>query len=284
MANVRLANLNLRLMNGVLLNTGAELPPIGFGTWQMRSREAEKSVKNALDTGYRLIDTARIYLNEPGVGRAIRHCGIAREKIFVTTKLWNASHGSRRPLRAFNASLKRLGLEYIDLYLIHWPIAGKRQQSWQALTEIYHSGRAKAVGVSNYTVRHLEELLSHSDMVPAVNQVEFHPFIYKEQIPLLDFCKKHGIAIEAYSPLAHGHRIDDPILVRIARKRNKSVTQVMLRWAIQHGTVPIPKSRNPVRIRENTDVFDFTLAEQEMDEINALSDGMRTCWNPENIL
>ncbi len=249
----------------------------------MGGRQAKQAVTSALEIGYRLIDTARIYMNERHVGAAIRESNLVRSDIFVTTKLWNFNQGAKKPRKAFDKSLKRLGLDYIDLYMIHWPVPDKRQESWLALEQIYKEGRAKAIGVSNYTVKHLEELLATASVVPAVNQVEFHPFLYEEQAELLEFCKQHGIIVEAYSPLAHGHRMDDPVLVRVAASHGKSVPQVMLRWAVQHGTVPIPKSTNPERIRENFEIFNFELSANEILDINGLSDGLRTCWNPENL-
>lgn len=270
-------------MNQYELNTGAKIPLIGFGTWQMRGGQARRAVEAALQTGYRLIDTARIYMNERNVGAAIRASGIRRDDIFVTTKLWNSSHGRRRARAAFHKSLRRLGLDYVDLYLVHWPVSGKREETWRVLEEVHRSGQARAIGVSNYTVRHLKELLANTGTVPAVNQVEFHPFLYREQIELLDFCKRHKIIVEAYSPLAHGHRMDDPVLERIAGSHHKSVPQIMLRWALQHGTVPIPKSTHPERIRENFEIFDFELSDKEMSSVNGLSDGLRTCWNPKDI-
>ncbi len=270
-------------MQGIQLNNKVVMPSVGFGTWQIipgsRTRNA---VTAALETGYRLIDTARIYGNESSVGKAIAASGIDRKDIFVTTKLWNTSQGYDKAHKAFKNSLKRLGLDYVDLYLIHWPVTAKRQESWRALTELYESGQTRSIGVSNYTVQHLEELLSESNIVPAVNQVEFHPFLYEEQKPLLDFCKKNGILLEAYSPLAHGKKTDSSVLPRLAQKYGKSSAQIILRWCVQHGTVPLPKSNNPDHIRDNLNIFDFELSSDEMEQINGLSDGTRTCWNPTN--
>ncbi len=262
------------------LADGSEIPAIGFGTWQLHAWEAKKAVTHALNAGYRLIDTARIYMNESAVGAAIAESEVKREDVFITTKLWNRSQGAKKPHKAFNNSLRRLKLDYIDLYLIHWPVSGKRLDTWQALCEIQETGKAKAIGVSNYTVRHLEELLLSSKIVPAVNQIEFHPFIYEQQKETLDFCKQQGIVVEAYSPLAHGHRMNDPVLQGLAKKHSKSVAQILLRWAIQHNTIPIPKSSTENRIKENFAVFDFELSNDEMDSVNNLSDGTRTCLNP----
>lgn len=266
------------------LNNDIQIPSVGFGTWQLKDgKEVEAAVSEALRVGYRLIDTAKIYGNEKGVGEAISVSEVPREEIFVTTKLWNGDQGYETALRAFDASLERLGLNYIDLYLIHWPGGSDRKAAWRALCEIYKSGRAKAIGVSNYTVRHLEELLASSDVIPTVNQVEFHPFLYDTQKPLLEFCAKNKIIVEAYSPLAHAHRMNDPVLSDTAGRLGKTNAQVMLRWCVQHGTVPIPKSTNPSRIKENLDVFDFEISAKDMEDINALSQNLRTTWNPENM-
>ncbi len=266
------------------LNNGQTIPPIGFGTWKiLLNGRAKKAVANALKDGYRLIDTARIYGNEKGVGQAIRESDIDRSEIFVTTKLWNSDQGYDSGLKAFDKSLSRLGLDYVDLYLLHWPVAGKRLDSWRALQEIYKSGRSRSIGVSNFTVKHLQELINSSGTMPVVNQIEFHPFLYKDQLPTIKFCQDHGIVVEAYSPLAHGHRMKDPVIAEIAKQHGKTNSQVMLRWCIQHNTIPLPKSDNPNHIRENFDIFDFELSDADMENINKLSDGTRTCWDPNKI-
>lgn len=269
-------------MRKAKLNTGSDMPAIGFGTWQIYPNgRARRAVDEALNAGYRLIDTARIYGNERGVGRAIRErTDIERKDIFVTTKLWNSDHGYDEAIEAHGKSLKRLGTDYTDLYLIHWPVAGKRQDSWQGLCELYKTGRTKAIGVSNYTIAHLEELMARSDIVPAVNQIEFHPYLYEEQAPLLEFCKRHNIVIEAYSPLAHGRKNGDDKLSEMAVKYGKSHAQLILRWCLQHGTVPLPKTTNPEHMKENINIHDFELSGSEMTVINGLSDGTRTCWDP----
>ncbi len=271
-------------MYSLELNNKHCIPSVGFGTWKIRlNSRAKKAVSAALETGYRLIDTAKIYGNEKGVGQAIAESDVPREDIFVTTKLWNGDQGYDSAPKAFDESLNKLGLDYVDLYLIHWPVVGKRAESWRALEEIYKSGRAKAIGVSNFTVRHLKELLKQSKTIPAVNQVEFHPFIYKDQLELLEFCKAHNIIVEAYSPLARGTRMHDVVITKIAQKYDKSNGQIMLRWAIQHGTVPLPKSRDPEHIKENMQIFDFELSTSDMGAINNLSDGDRTFWDPSNL-
>jgi diketogulonate reductase-like aldo/keto reductase len=265
----------------IQLNNGANIPAIGFGTWQIEDGEESKNaVLEAVKAGYRLIDTAKIYGNEKSVGQAIKESGIDRKEFFITTKLWNSDQGYDSALIAFDESMERLGLDYLDLYLIHWPATEKRGESWKALQEIFASGRAKAIGVSNYMARHLEELLADSGVVPAVNQIEFHPFIYQEQKEALEFCKQKDIVVEAYSPLARARQMENATLHGIAERHGKTPAQVMLRWAIQHGTVPIPKSENPERIRQNLKVFDFELADEEMETINRLSSGNRVTWDP----
>jgi diketogulonate reductase-like aldo/keto reductase len=263
------------------LNTGREVPAIGFGTWEIKpDSTAKEAVATALEVGYRVIDTAKIYGNERGVGEAIRESGIPREDLFVTTKLWNEDQGYERTLRACEESLERLGLEYLDLYLIHWPATSRRHDSWQAFETLYGDGVIKAAGVSNYTVDHLKELQERSSFRPSVNQVEFHPFIYEQQMVLLDYCKEQNILIEAYSPLSRiskdGHEEVSSIAVRLG----KTPQQLALRWCIQHGTLPLPRSTNREHIRSNLEVFDFELSEEDMQTINSLSDGERVTWDP----
>lgn len=258
------------------LNNGNKMPVFGFGTWQLsEGREAVDAITTVLEAGYRLIDTAKIYGNERSIGEAINASGIPREEIFVTTKLWTAEQGYDSALTAFDESLQRLGLDYIDLYLIHWPghDSGRRLDSWRAFEEIQANGRVKNIGVSNFMVNHLHELAAKSNTVPSVNQIEFHPFIYDKQAPVLEYCAKHNIVVEAYSPLARGRKVDDPRIGTIAEKHGKSNAQVMLRWALQHKTVPIPKSSHPGRIKENLDVFDFELTKQDMAELDSLGRG-----------
>ena len=262
-----------------LLN-GVEIPVFGLGVYQAESgSECRDAVVHALEFGYRLIDTAAIYENERDVGQGIRDSGIPRSEIFVTTKLWNSDHGYDSALRAFDASLERLGLDYLDLYLIHWPVAGKRIESWRALESLLKSGRTRAIGVSNYMQHHLDELLAASETVPAVNQVEYSPYLNRQA--LLDYCNKRSIAVEAYSPLTQGLRLDDEPLVRVARKCGKSTAQVLIRWGLQHGLIEIPKSVNPKRIQENAMVFDFEISAGDMLVLDGLNEGLHTGWNPE---
>jgi diketogulonate reductase-like aldo/keto reductase len=266
------------------LNSGADIPVIGFGTWQLSPEDAYGSVAAALDIGYRLIDTAKIYHNEEAVGEAIRDSKVPRKQIFLTTKLWNSDQGYDSALKACDASINRLGAAYVDLYLIHWPgdDPQRRADSWKALCDIQKQGKAKAIGVSNYTVRHLQELLDNSGIKPSVNQVEFHPFIYHQQKELLDFCEAEGIIFEAYSPLARGRR-SDPLLEERGHKYNKSTSQVMLRWALQHGTVPLPRSADPEHIAENFEVFDFELSPEDMEAIDNINQTDRTAWDPTEL-
>jgi diketogulonate reductase-like aldo/keto reductase len=265
------------------LSSGFDLPAIGFGTWEIPSRQAAEAVSQALKVGYRLVDTAKIYGNEKAVGAAIKESGIPREEIFVTTKLWNSDQGYDSALKAFDKSLERLGLDYIDLYLIHWPVTSRRQDSWRALSEINKSGRARAVGVSNYTVSHLVDLQAEGLAVPAVNQVEFHPFIYDQQKELLDYCKKYNILIEAYSPLSRLNETNNATIKSVAERAGKTPQQVVLRWCLQHGTLPLPRSTNPEHIRSNLEIFDFELTNKEMLALNSISDGQRVAWDPTNI-
>jgi diketogulonate reductase-like aldo/keto reductase len=261
------------------LSSGARIPQVGLGVWQTPSGAiTRQAVAAAVDVGYRHFDTARIYGNEADVGAAVRDSGVAREAVFVTTKLWNADQGYDRALRAFDASLERLGLDYVDLYLIHWPVAGKRLDSWRALERIHEDGRARSIGVSNFLVPHLEELLGKAKQVPAVNQIELTPFLQRRETRAL--CAEHGIVVEAYSPLTHGKRLDHPVVKHVAGRVGRSVAQVLLRWGLQHGLVVLPKSTKPARIAENGALFDFTLDDRAMKELDALEEGLVTGWDP----
>lgn len=268
------------MYKSISLTYGGEMPTIGFGTWEITpSSTAQEAVAEALKVGYRHIDTAKIYGNEEGVGEAIHESGIPRDELFVTTKLWNSDQGYDSTFEALDASLERLGLEYVDLYLIHWPATKRRYDTWRAFEEIQSSGKAKAIGVSNFTIDHLEQLAGHSDKLPEVNQVEFHPFVYEQQNDLLAYCKERGIIFEAYSPLAQAREIPEDV-EEIARKYSKSWAQVFLRWCIQHGTVPLPRSQNPGHIKSNFDIFDFELDDEDMQKLNSMSDGERVTWDP----
>ena len=270
---------NLSIDSRLPLNDGHSIPAIGLGVYQSPAGQVtHQSVLNALNVGYRHIDTAAIYGNESDVGQAILDSGIARSAVFVTTKLWNQQHGYESALRALERSLQLLKMEYVDLYLVHWPVAGKRHESWRALEKLKADGRAKSIGVSNYTVHHLQDLLSRSKTVPAVNQVEFSPFLFQRD--LLAFCAEHGIQLEAYSPLARGRRLRDSTLVEIAKRHEKTPAQIMVRWALELGLVVIPKSVRPERIRENSNVFDFKLSPMDHERIAELNENLRTDWDP----
>jgi methylglyoxal/glyoxal reductase len=264
------------------LNNGKKVPALGFGTWEIRPDDAaQAAVTAALASGYRLIDTARIYNNETGVGQAIRESDIPREDLFITSKVWNDDQGYEQTIKACHDSLERLGLDYLDLYLIHWPATKLRHDSWRAMEKLVADGTIKSAGVSNYTIEHLEELLEQSELVPAVNQVEFHPFIYEQQVELLDFCDEQGILLEAYSPLSRVSGGKNNIVEEIARRYGKTPQQLVLRWCIEHGTLPLPRSQNPEHIRANTEgIFDFTIDENDMRSLDALSDGERVTWDP----
>jgi diketogulonate reductase-like aldo/keto reductase len=276
----------LDLTNRVRLNQGTEMPVLGLGTFQSRpGPDTRQAVEWALQEGYRSIDTAAMYGNEADVGEALRASGIPRAEVFVTTKLWHTDQGYDSAKKACHQSLKRLGLEYIDLYLIHWPKADSpsdRIDSWRALEELKAEGICRAVGVSNYAVRHLEELAAHSRLVPAVNQVEFHPFVYDPD--LIGLCSAKGIQLEAYSPLTRNRRLDDPTVASIAQTHGRSPAQVLIRWGLQHRTVEIPKSIRRERIRENAQVFDFELTAEDMVRLDGLRDRRRvTQWDPAEI-
>jgi diketogulonate reductase-like aldo/keto reductase len=277
-----LGSVPLSLGSTLRLNDGRQLPVLGLGVWQAGTGpRVLRAVSAALETGYRLIDTAKLYGNEAEVGEAVRRGPVPRDQVFVTTKLWNDDHGRLKARRAFDASLHRLGLDYLDLYLIHWPVAGKRIETWKALVEIAREGRCRSIGVSNFTIEHLEELAQASDVVPAVNQVELHPFLFQRE--LIDYCRQHGIQVQAYSPLARANYLEEPALHAVGQAHRRSPAQVMLRWSMQHGLSAIPKSTDPVRIRENASIFDFELSEGEMARLDALSSGARTAWDPSAV-
>ena len=264
------------------LNNGVQMPILGFGTYQLpQGPVAEKSIEIAFRTGYRHLDTAAFYHNEESVGKAVRNSSINRKDIFVTTKLWNSDQGFEQTKKAFDLSLKKLDIEYIDLYLIHWPVEGLRKDSWRALEEIYEEGLCKAIGVSNYTIRHLEELLAECRIAPTVNQVEFHPFLYQKD--LHEFCKANDIQLESYSPLTKGIRINDGKISEIAKKYNKSNAQIMIKWNLQHEIVVIPKSGREERIVENAEIFDFEISKEDMKKLDLLNENFRCTWDPTDI-
>lgn len=271
-------------MKMVTLNNGVNMPQLGFGVWQVPDEEATPAVAKALEVGYTSIDTAMIYKNEAGVGKAIKESGIDREKLFITTKVWNADQGYEQTLKAFDASLERLGLDYIDLYLIHWPTPHYDQyiETYKALEKLYSDGRVRAIGVCNFDIEHLERLLDECDVTPVLNQVECHPYFAQNE--LKDFCAKHNIYVEAWSPLDQGGEIlTDEVVEKIAKAHGKTTAQVVLRWHLQNNTIAIPKSVTPSRIEENFDVFDFELSDEEMDAINRLDRNQRRGAKPSEM-
>ncbi len=268
------------------LNDGHEIPCLGLGVFQMEpGATTQQAVRWALETGYRMIDTAALYNNEEDVGAGLRASGQRREDVFVTTKLWHSEHGFDSSQKAFRASLGRLGFEYVDLYLIHWPRAptpADRLASWRGLEKLQKEGLARSIGVSNYTVRHLQEILEAGGAVPAVDQVELHPFVYDPE--LTGFCERHGIRLEAWAPITRGRMFDQPVVAATARAHRRTPAQILLRWGLQHGFVEIPKSSHQDRIRENAQVFDFELSPSEMTALDALRGGPRVgAWNPADI-
>ena len=263
-------------MNYVTLNNGVSIPQLGFGVWKVPNDEAKPAVSKAIEIGYRLIDTAMIYKNEEGVGQAVKESGIPREELFITTKVWNSDHGYDNTLRAFDDNLQRLGMDYVDLYLIHWPAPQFEQyvDTYKALETLYKDGRVKAIGVCNFDINHLEKIMEECEVVPVVNQVECHP--YFQQKELKDFCKKSNIIVEAYSPLMNGKDVlKDEVIKGLAEKYGRTPAQVILRWHIQTGVVVIPKSVTPSRIEENFKVFDFELNEEDMSKIAHIDKGIR---------
>jgi len=280
------ASPGLTLASRFRLNSGVEIPVLGLGVFQNPPGASTlHAVRWALDVGYRHIDTAAMYGNEADVGEAVRASGLPREEAFVTTKLWHSDHGYEPARNAARRSLERLNLSYIDLYLIHWPRARspeERLASWSALESLRNEGVCRAIGVSNYTVRHLKELAAHSNVTPAVNQVEFHPFVFDPE--LLGYCEQHGIRLEAWAPLTRGRRFDDSVVRAIATAHRKTPAQVLIRWGLEHGVVEIPKSTHRERIEENAAVFDFALSAEEVARLDGLRNGSRVgLWNPADI-
>lgn len=265
-----------------MLNNGVSMPVLGLGLYQLdTSRETRRAVRCALDAGYRHFDTAAAYGNEKDLGQAIAASKLDRKELFITTKLWHSDHGYDSALKAFDKSRSRLGVDYVDLYLIHWPEGSKRSESWRALATLYERGLCRAVGVSNYTIAHLEQLLAESPLVPAINQVELSPFLLQRD--LLGFCAGKKIQAEAYSPLTQGRKLKHPKLVEVAKKYGKTPAQLLIRWAIEHKLVVIPKSAKCERIKENADVFDFAIDRSDLAVLDGLDEGYRTCWDPTAI-
>lgn len=272
-----------RITDCTTLNNGVQMPWFGLGVYKVNEgEEVETSVITALEAGYRSIDTAALYANEEGVGRALRASGVPREQVFVTTKVWNSDQGYESTLAAFDASRKRLGMDYVDLYLIHWPVKGKYIDTWRALVKLYQEGHVRAIGVSNFQIHHLKDVMQVSDVVPAVNQVEFHPRL--TQKPLLEFCKANHVQLEAWAPLMRGgDLLQHETVKEIAARHGKTPAQVVLRWDLELGVVTIPKSVHKNRIYENADIFDFSLSADEVAAIDSLNQDYRTGADPDNF-
>lgn len=266
----------------VVLHNGVEMPAFGLGVYKVEGgSQIEETIRTALDIGYRLIDTASFYQNEEGVGRAIRNSSVPREDLFITTKVWNTEQGYESTLKAFEESISKLGLDYVDLYLVHWPVKGKYLETWRALETLYRQGRVRAIGVSNFKIHHLDDLMAHSKEKPTVNQVELHPLLSQEE--LRNFCGNHDIKIEAWSPLSRGRFLDEEVLKKISQSHAKTPAQVILRWHLQNEIIAIPKSVTPSRLKENADVFDFELSRTEMETINGLNQNQRFGADPDHI-
>ncbi|WP_136604761.1 aldo/keto reductase [Paenibacillus dokdonensis] len=278
--------MKLHLQSTTKLHNGVDMPWLGLGVFKVKEgSELVEAIKAAIKHGYRSIDTAAAYANESGVGQGIQEAlaenGLSRKDLFITSKVWNSDQGYEETLAAFHTSLSKLGLDYLDLYLIHWPVAGKYKDTWRAMEKLYKDGRVKAIGVSNFQVHHLEDLLQDAEIKPMINQVEFHPYLTQKE--LLSYTRKHGIQLEAWSPLMQGELLNQPVLQEIAGKHGKSVAQVILRWDLQNGVITIPKSIKEQRIIENASLFDFELKSTEMEQIDALNQDHRVGPDPDNF-
>lgn len=274
------------LQDTVKLNNGVHMPWFGLGVYKAQEgEEVISAVKVAIRAGYRSIDTAAAYNNEEGVGQAVREAmeenGLSRDQLFITSKVWNSNQGYETTLQAFETSLNKLNLEYIDLFLVHWPVKGKYKDTWRALEKVYKEGKVRAIGVSNFQIHHLEDLLSEAEVVPAVNQVELHPQLTQKE--LLTYCEGKGIRLEAWSPLGQGHLLTNDTLVSIGKKYGKTAAQVILRWDLQVGVITIPKSINEGRIIENADIFDFELSAEDIAAIDGLNQNKRFGSDPDNF-
>lgn len=271
----------VQITDCAVLNNGVKMPWLGFGVWKVKDGdEVKQAVRTAIETGYRSIDTAAAYGNEAGVGEAIRESGVDRDQIFLTTKVWNSDQGFETTLQACNESMKKLRVDTLDLYLVHWPVKEKFTETWKALEKLYRDGYVRAIGVCNFQTHHLEELRAVSEITPAVNQVEFHPLLTQREV--LSYCREHNIQLEAWSPLMQGN-LDHPLLQELAEKYGKSPAQIVLRWDLDQKVVTIPKSVTPERIRQNADVFDFTLDEQDLARISALNENKRFGPDPDHF-
>ena len=263
------------------LNNNVKMPQLGFGVFQTPIDETKRAVLDAIEVGYRAFDTAQSYQNEEGVGQAIKESGLPREEFFITTKIWNNAQRLGDVDGAFERSLDRLGLDYIDLYLIHWPVPGCYLNTWKEMEKFLESGRALSIGVSNFEIRHLEELAKISDVVPAVNQIECHPLCYPKE--LIDYCQSRGIQIQAYAPLARGAYLDNDVMCVLGTKYGRTPAQIGLRWAVQKGISVIPKSSHPDRIQSNSQIFDFAIEQEDMDILDTLNQDFHSSHIPEDL-
>lgn len=270
------------LQDVTTLHNGVKMPWFGLGVYKTREgQEVIQAVKAAIKAGYRSIDTAAFYKNEEGVGQALKEAEVPREELFITTKVWNTDQGYESTLAAFNESLNKLDLDYIDLYLVHWPVKGKYKDTWKALETLYKEGKVRAIGVCNFQIHHLEDLLADAEIAPMVNQVECHPRLTQKD--LLSYCQEHHIQLEAWSPLGRGRMLDEPTLMELAARYQKTVAQIILRWNLQSGIVTIPKSVREERIIENADIFDFELSKEDMSMIDSMNRNHRNGPDPDHF-
>lgn len=272
---------NLSKNKDLVLNNGVEIPLIGFGTYKMHGAELEKAIEVGLEAGYRHFDTAALYGNEEEIGNVLKNVGVKREDIFITTKVWNDDQGYDKTMNAIDVSLDKLQTDYVDLYLVHWPIPEKRAATWDAMIQLYDDRKARSIGVSNYTSKHIDELMKKSSITPVVNQIEITPFLYQKE--LAEKCESYDIKIQAHSPLVRGSQMNNPVLVEVAEKFGKSTAQVLIRWSLDKGFVVLPKSSNPERIKSNIDVFDFELTDEDISKIDSLNNNMRISWDPSEL-
>jgi diketogulonate reductase-like aldo/keto reductase len=270
-----------RITDHSVLNNGVKMPWLGLGVWKAKDGdEVTLAVRSAIESGYRSVDTAAVYGNETGVGEGIRQSGIDRDQLFITTKVWNADQGYETTLKAFDESMKKLGIDTLDLYLVHWPVKGKYVETWKALEKLYRDGYVRAIGVSNFHIHHLEDLRQNCEITPAVNQVEYHPLLVQKDLHA--YCQERHIQLEAWSPLMQGN-LDHPLLVELGQKYGKSPAQIIIRWDLENQVVTIPKSVTPERIRQNADVFDFSLSPEDVERISALNENKRFGPDPDNF-
>jgi len=271
----------MNLNSTFMLNNGIKIPLLGLGVFKNPTgKSTQNAVLAALKNGYRHIDTAKIYANEQDVGIAIKNSEIPRDEIFVTTKLWNGDQGYDSTLRALDESLQKLQLDYVDLYLMHWPVEKLRLESWRAMEKLLNDGKALSIGISNFMKRHVDEILNGGKIIPAVNQIELSPYIYQFRKDTIDFCLENNILIEAYSPLTKGRKLNDPRLVEISNTYGKSTAQILIRWVLEHKFIVIPKSSKEERIIENANVFDFSISKEDMAFLDSLNENLVTGWDP----